>query len=534
MIRRAVLPAAVALGVHLAAPASAQLLPETGTTADADGLRPQLEKALATGAQPATTTPGWTLLPSISVQESWTNQPQAGSQSSSGSAFITMIRPGLLVNGDSSRIKATVNYAPDLQFGTGGTQTLIGQNLNATTEVTFIPDQLFLDLRGFGALQATSGGYGPNGTVALGAQNMTQSYSFSATPYLREQFGDFGTAELGASVAYTSLQGLQNSQALLALSNSADQSSTTERGYLSFTSGPDFGRYQAVILLSAQQSQGTGVMNGASRDIASIDNGFAVTRSFTLLGKFGYQSIAYGGIPPFRYDGGLWNAGFRWAPNADSSIEFRYGRNDGRDSPWLKAAYAPTVRTRIFASYSEGLSTDQEMLAAALNAAVLDPLGNPTDPQTGAPLLLTSNFFGVQNNVAWVKTASLTGMLVLDRDVVSLSLSHLQRRQVAAANLASAGNVSSTSTYGSVTWQHDLGPALKSLSFVQYGGGDNVFIITGTQNFNSLVLSQGLTYALSETLSGSVQYSYTSGFTTGPASSSGPISLVFLNVRKNF
>ena len=120
-------------------------------------------------------------------------------------------------------------------------------------------------------------------------------------------------------------------------------------------------------------------MNGSSRDSASVDNGYAVTRNLTLLAKFGYESLSYSGFPPYRYNGPLWNAGVRWVPNPDSSIELRYGYQDGADSYLLDATYAPTARIRVFARYSEGLATDQENLQNAVNAAVLDPLGNPVD-----------------------------------------------------------------------------------------------------------------------------------------------------------
>ena len=294
---RIIQAAAVASVLPLAAPASAQvlpaaLLPATGTTVNVGGLRQQLEGLLPTGGGGSPTVPGWVFTPSVTLEQRWTNQPQAGSGSgSSDSAFITVIRPGLLVNGDTSRVQATLNYMPDVQIGTGGFQDRIDQNLSATGKITFIPDHLFLSLRGFAATQSTSGGYGSGSTVSLDRQDQTQSTSFSATPYLRQQFGDIGSAELGASLSHTSMQSLQDGQSFIAANSTANQMSTTQQEYLSFTSGPQFGRYRGVALASTQQSEGTGVMNGATRQTASLDNGFAVTRDITVLGKFGTESI---------------------------------------------------------------------------------------------------------------------------------------------------------------------------------------------------------------------------------------------------
>ena len=167
-----------------------------------------------------------------------------------------------------------------------------------------------------------------------------------------------------------------------------------------------------------------------------------------------------------------------------------------------------------------------------MNASVLDPLGNPADPQTGAPLLLAGNFFGVQNNLARVRLGSLTGTLLLDRDTVAVTISRQQRQQLAAADAANTDPLSNSGTYGSINWQHDLRQALTTVAFVQYGVNDSRYI-TGAQNSNTLVVSLGLHYAFSQTLSGVLQYSYTNQFVSSSATSP-PFSLALLSVRKSF
>ena len=106
--------------------------------------------------------------------------------------------------------------------------------------------------------------------------------------------------------------------------------------------------------------------------------------------------------------------------------------------------------------------------------------------------------------------------------------------------------------FGSVNWQHQFGPALTGVAFLQYGVNQTVTANTPapgntTQNSNSLVLSLGLNHAFSETLNGSLQYSYTSqgysnlypygyafGYPYGPTPPQQPISLVLLSLRKTF
>jgi uncharacterized protein (PEP-CTERM system associated) len=531
-IRTALLLPSLVVAASLAGQARAQsVLPETGTAVNLGSLRQQLEGVLATGTGGTPTTPGWTFTPSVTLEQRWTD---LGQNNQRESVFLTDVRPDLLVTGDMSRLQTTLSYSPEVLLGTDG-ERRFGQNLNAQALATLVPEHAFLDLRGFAGLQSTSGGYGPNSTVSLSNQNETQTTNFSATPYLRQRFDDVGSMEEGVSLGYNSAQtmGKNTSAAWQQAADSSNQTSTTTREHVSFTSGPDFGRFATNPLASGMQGYGTGVMNGAYRYSFSVDNGYALSRNFTLLGKLGYESLHYSGVPPYSYDGGLWDVGVRWVPNPDSSIEVRYGAHEGRTSAYVNASYAPGARTRLFARYSEALTTEDEDLQNAINSSVLDPLGNPVDQQTGAPLVLASNSFGVYNNLAWVKQGSLTGMLLLDRDTFSASVSYQNRRQVAAANAATARyNLATSGTFGSLNWQHDFGEDLTSLAFVQYGKNNSTASLLLPSSSTDLVLSFGLNYILSETINISLQYSYTNQ--TASYYPSPPINLVVLSIRKVF
>ncbi len=331
------------------------LLPETGTSLQLGSLRQQIEGALTTGSGGTPTPPGWTFIPSIAAEERWTNRAEGTSPATRNSSFLTVLQPGILMNTDSARLKATLNYAPSVYlYGAVPSQNRVGQTLNASGLVTIIPEEIFLDLRGYAALQSTSGGYGPNSTVALNRQNETQSYSFSATPTLRHRFGDVATAEAGTILSSTAQTSLGNGAS--SPYNTGNQNATVSREYVSLTSGAGFGRISTRIEADASQSTGTGVMNGANSNMTAIDTGYALTRNLTALARLGYESIHYNGIPPYQLDSVMWNVGFRWMPNPDSTITLRYGLMQGVYTGYLDASYAPTARTRVFARYSAGLS----------------------------------------------------------------------------------------------------------------------------------------------------------------------------------
>lgn len=542
-IRALVVLAVLTAASVWAARAGAQsLLPETGTTTNVEGLRQQIEGLYGidgeTGGTPAE--PGWTVVPSISLVQEWTSNGGGSGSGKQQDSFITMIQPSLLVNADTNLVKGTLSWAPTASlYESSPDQNQFANNLNANAIVTLLPEHLFLKLYGYGALQATSGGLGPSNTTALNNENATQTYSFGANPYLRNRFGDLGTAEVGVAVSHTSQQGLSSQSTFLPQNLSPDQSLNSIREYLVLTSGPTLGRTTVVVNASANQMSGSGVSNGAYRNVATVDVGYAITRTITPLVTVGYEDLYYATVPAYRVDDAIWKVGMRWAPNPDTMLVLRYGHQDGRNGPTFNGSYALTARLRLYGSYSEGLSSPLQSLSDALQSSVLDPLGNPIDPATNAPLQLSSNFFGVQSNniLYWVKRGSLTATLLFDRDAVSVGVSYQSQQSVGVSvnTFGITGASATEGTYGSVSWQHDLRPDLKATAYFLYGrSNDTVGAIpfgTIQQSAATFAGSLSLTYRFGPTLVGLVQYSYSSQSSTGLNT---PASLVLVGLRKTF
>ncbi|MDR3415934.1 MAG: TIGR03016 family PEP-CTERM system-associated outer membrane protein [Nevskia sp.] len=529
------MPPAVAALLLIAPPlvpsAQAQVLADTGTTVQVGALRQQLEGLLNTGAG-APGNPGWTFVPAIGAQESWTNQ-LLETNSTGKSSFITALLPSILINGQTDRTTTTVNYAPALEYYSNGNQTQVNQDLNAASLITVMPEHLFLDLRGYAAVQPTYAGYGPAGTTAVSNQDQTQTLSFSAHPYLRQAFDDFGTAELGATVSYASQNGLANS---LSSGQSTPivpvpgQNLTSEQEYFSLVSGSAFGRASAGLMVSGNQSTGTGVMNNAYQNAAVMNLGYALTRNLTALASFGYDDIHYAGIPPYNYSGVQWSVGGHWIPNPDSSITVTYGSQQGEPSAQVDASYALTARTRIYARYSEGITTGLEQLLNNMNGSSLDAAGNPV--AGGVPIQLANSFYGIQNNLARMTNASVTMTVLRERDSISLTFSRQQSQQIAAAT---AGGQNSTGWYGSLTWQRSLWPDLNAAAFVEWGTNQYTPASAG-QNADTLVLSLNLSYVVSRTISAYAQYSWTRQTYTGSADGlpTLPTDLIVIGARKTF
>jgi uncharacterized protein (PEP-CTERM system associated) len=530
--------------------AAPSVLPATGVGAGAPDVRlgylgVPLAPAGGVPVQP-TAGPAWTFRPQIALAEEY--QSSGGVGGSSGAQYITSVAPSLFVTGDSSRLHAEVNYAPQVQFyQPDGSQNQTAQNFNGRLLATLVPQTLFLDLRGSGSVSSIAAGQAPVGVTNEIPANTSQNYTFSASPYALHRFGDWGTAELGGTLARITQNALETANpaapvqaSLASLAAASNQNASSYGGHLAFTTGEAFGRYNGVALLQTTDIDGTGVLSGAYRDIASLDSGYALTRNIIALATVGYERIHYAGDSPVRIDDAIWNAGVRLTPNADSSITVRYGHQDGLNSLMVDAGYQATARTRFFARYSEGLATGAELLQNALATSDLDALGNPVDHATGAPLVSIGNFFGTQNSLFRTTTASLTGVLTLDRDIVTLGFNSQDQKLVSASSAEGETFGGTRGAYGSLSWSHLLQPDLQGTLYGQYGvasGGG----LSGNEQL--AVLSATLSYALSATLSGTLQYSYnrtfgggvTSASTTGEtAATTADQSLVLISLIKSF
>lgn len=504
---------ALALAATAAAgPALAQgLQPQVGAPVELGDLRRTFERIY--DRQPPITERAWTITPSIDVEVSATDNVAGIGLNGTGGDVYTNIRPGIGIQGETARFRGNLYYAPSLRaYAVHANQNNVAQNLAANGTATIFEDLLFLNASAFATDTSYRGGLGPGAANGIGTGDRVQTVNLSIGPQLTHRFGDYGKLDAGYTFSYLNQYGQGTVQPTPFTTPFNQGVTTTNTGFVKFTSGEEFGRFFFSPVVSGTVFDGTGVLDGAYRYAQILSLGYAVTRTFTVLGDIGHQNIYYSGTTPYRFDGITWALGGRWAPDPDTVITFTYGERDGGTNYFFSGSTAPTPRTRLTARYSEGVSSGAEEIQNAVLSADFDAYGIPVDRSTGAPLAITNNFSGVSGDVARVSNFSVSGALLRDLDTFSLGLQYQYRNVLSSNSIGGPGN----SAYLNATlgYQRELGPALRGNASFSYGTRDGNGRGGATQQ--TFTVSAGLYYTLSETLSTRAVYTYSTSTSNQP------------------
>ena len=498
-------------------------LPATIADTRIGDLRGQLQQYLP-GVLPRTTGPAFLVSTSIGADIGATDNAARVDRPRRADLF-TELSPTILVSGDTARLKVNLNYAPVASiYAKTPSQTRFDQFGNLVTLATIVPEVMFVDLRGSITQQSRTGGYAQTSTQALNQSDQIQTVALSVTPYAERRISGWGTARIGYSLAETRQNSPRNQDTLNAnqavLFNNTGIGAVgnllTQRERASFATGENFGRINNVATAEAIQYSGDGAYKGAHRNQLANEIGYAVTRTITALAGVGYQDLRFGGSPGVRISEPLWSVGGRIAPNPDSTLTVTYGHRDGFNAAAVDGSYAPSARTRLFVRYSTGLTTDAEEQQNLLQSTNVGPTGLLIDSVTGAPVSSTSGAFGTQNNLYRLRRFSITGLLVLNRDSLTIGIAQEDRTNV-NSNVASTGTsalpagVSNTGVLGSLSWQHELSPTLSGSASVSYTVENSGRTDNASQSGSPRTIQTGvsLAYIITETLSASARYLFT-------------------------
>ncbi|HEX4259560.1 MAG TPA: TIGR03016 family PEP-CTERM system-associated outer membrane protein [Acetobacteraceae bacterium] len=508
-------PAPGAAGTEAAPGAGTEAAPGATTETGPGG-----QLVVPRGVRPTSILPapgaGWRVQPSIGVQEYFTdNAFQTPTNKSSD--FITGITPGLTLSDDGPRVQASVNYQPTaLIYARNSSQTRFDQNFSGQATVTLVPDEVFLDARGYVTQGASNGGFAPGNQVLLSRNQSTTVTTFTVSPYAVHRFGDIGTAEIGATLGTTSTSGGQTTgfDAFgTPVSGNPNGDSQSVEELAQFTTGAILPRIQNRTQFDATQQTGNVGTQQSTRFYATNRVEYALNHHFALIGEIGYENLRFSGFPPTRISDAIWRAGGRWDPDPDSSITITYGHRDGFNSLFVNAYYALTARTTLFASYTSGLQTDQDLIQNNLSLAALDENGQIVNSQNTGPLFISNNLTGFSDNLFRSETLNASVTTSFDRDSVSFGVFRQQQTPIAVASAGQAAQ-KQVGTSGDITWTHAISDVTNASLRGDYGTTNaSGSFLTGaslaTTNQEFIDLTATLTRQFTPSLSGLAEYMYT-------------------------
>ena len=482
---------------------------------------------------------GWTFTPGLGAYEYYTDNVLASATNRRWD-LVTVVTPSISIFGDEPNVQVNFSYSPQFRLdATTPQENSINQQLAGTGLFTVIPDEVFLDVRAFAGVAPLQTGLGAQGATlnptfvqtntgptGLSQQQLSQNSSVSISPYVLHRFGDTGTAKVGYELNQTSIAPSGSGIPLFFPSGSNSQHSLTNEAVAQFETGERFAPFRNLLALNVARSTGTGIANDQSSDTISNQLGYAVNRDWQVYGQLGYEKLNFGGVPPTRVDDMTWGFGAVWTPNANSQITLGYGHQNGVSGVQLSAYYALTERTRITASYTTGLQTNLGQIQGQLDLQALNQNGQAVDALTGAPQFNGINGFGNQNGLYNSKNFNASISTSLDRDQISFSLALSQQTTIATATQVIPGQfnaiappVGSTgqSATAYVTWSHQIHEDLSLNSSAAYGT-NTITAPTGvgTGQQRSVAANVGLQYALSQTVTTSVQYTFYEQFSPLP------------------
>ncbi len=204
-----------------------------------------------------------------------------------------------------------------------------------------------------------------------------------------------------------------------------------------------------------REPPGPGSRPSRTSRILSNKLGYAVRQSVIVFGEVGAESLHYHNTTPnVNITDGVWGIGTTLLPNQQSQITIEYGHHQGITGFQGTMRYSITARTTITARYSTGLTTDLKDIQQQLQTAGVSPLGNAIALTNGAPISLINATGGITNQLYQNQQFNAGISTIMDRNTLSLSVSHQTRNGVAAFQSTTISSDTSTSVTGQ--WTHDL------------------------------------------------------------------------------
>ncbi len=435
-------------------------------------------------------------------------------------AAYTNLAPGLSISADTPRLQAVLSgnlnayiYTPSSNTLTSNLDQVFG-SLYANGFGTVVPDALFVNLQSLVTQSTPLPGFGFQNLSQLPTNQQTQVYSNSISPFFRKSFDGLVDSELRYTFNSTNYGGnttigtspIVGTSPISAIPTSVSSGILNE-GTFTAATGQDFQRVLSRLTLDASNFNSASTSRNQQAS-AFDDLEYRITPQAAALARIGYQSIQYPFSPAATFVGPTWLIGGQigsYGPD-QGYFSLEYGRQQGIYGFTGSARYNITPTMLLTASLVQGLISPTQYIQSSLATSTLDPYGAIVNEYSGLPSAFYSPGLGLTNNVYKQHLLNVGVTEAIGPNHYSLYGSASNYQSLTPPITAP------TKSYGiNLTWSRDIRPDLSGYASLGYYNSSNVITTTtlspiGSQNSINAYL--GLNYLISETLTGSILYSF--------------------------
>jgi hypothetical protein len=437
-------------------------------------------------------------------------------------AAYTQLSPGISISADTPRLQAvfTGNLNASFYVPSSNLNQVFG-SLYASAFGTVVPDALFVDARSSISQSTTLPGFGFQNLSQLPANQQTQTYSNTISPFLRKSFDGlvdtdlrytFGQQNFGGNTAVLGPATPAIPTTLLVPTNLS--SAILNEGTFTAATGSDFRRTLSRLTIDAS-NYNTSSTSQNKQFSAFDDLEYRIAPQVGALARVGYQNIQYPFAPAATFVGATWLIGGRVGTYGPDPAYFalEYGRQQGVYGFTGSARYNITPTMLFTASLVQGISSPAQYLLSSLETSTLDLYGGIVDQYSGLPTAFYSPGIGLTNSVYKQHLLNMGITETIGPNHYSIYAFYANQQ-----SLTPPTTTAPTKTYGiNFGYNRDIRPDLTGYASLGYANSANVITSTTAtpiNNTNQVTGTLGLNYLLGESLTGTVYYSL-SYFTNG-------------------
>ncbi len=171
------------------------------------------------------------------------------------------------------------------------------------------------------------------------------------------------------------------------------------------------------------------------------------------------------------------------------------------------------VRTDLSAAYRDTIGTSLTEAQDLLATITTDPLGNPVDSQSGAPVVLINSFLGLSNTLYRMRMGTATLRHYWPRDAFTLSATWQEQTPITSA-INTVPVSASNGVYATLNWAHEISPRTTGMASAQYGRVS--YAQPGQGEANIYALAATLVHQLTDKLNVGLQVAWTNNTDSQP------------------